>query len=85
MIGSFLAMIPNTKVIILGRFIYGFGGGVMCAAGPKIMGETVPDHLIEEGYGVFTNIAINFFIFVAMMLGIGAPTNKDELGESPYW
>lgn len=84
-IGSVLAMIPNTWVIMVGRFIYGFCSGIFAVAGPKILNETVPAHLLDFGFGCSTNIVINLFVLISMLLGIGMPTDQDKLATTHYW
>lgn len=85
-IGCILSTFPNMGVMIAGRFIYGFGSGVMCVAGPRIMNEIVPNHLMDLGFNSSTNIFINIFSMMSMLLGLGSPKVKDvyECSHS-YW
>lgn len=84
-IGCLMAIIKNIYVLSIGRFLYGYASGVFLAAGPRILNETIPNHLWDKGFGCSTNISVNFFIFIAMLLGIGSPTDPEELRETSYW
>ena len=74
-----LSSIPNLYVICAGRVVYGFVAGVMVVASPKILGETVPTHVMDKGFGIATNLSINFYIMVSMFLGMIMPTKVEEL------
>jgi MFS family permease len=76
-------MIPNTWVIAGGRLLYGFCAGVFLAAGPKILNETVPNHLWDY-FGASTNLAINLFVLVSMLNGIAMP-DGEALKTTNYW
>lgn len=56
-IGSLMSIIANFQVICLGRFIVGLSAGMIMAASPKVIEETIPSHLMCYGYGISTNIA----------------------------
>ena len=44
-IGSLLAIVESFIVICIGRLIFGFATGVLLAAAPKIIEETVPSNV----------------------------------------
>lgn len=78
-------MVPNMIVLSIGRFIYGFAAGIYAVGGPKIMFETIPQHLIDKGFGSTTNISVNIFTMVSMLLGIGMPTVLADVKTTGYW
>lgn len=84
-IGCILSAIPNMGVLCLGRFIYGFASGIFCVAGPRIMNEIIPAHLMDLGFNSSTNIFINIFSMISMLLGLGSPTKVEDLRVSGWW
>jgi len=84
---SLLGMIEVFWVICLSRVLYGFVSGVIVAAAPKWLDETIPSHLIDKGFGASTNLAINIAIMILMVLGTASPDIKDikGLNESNFW
>ena len=47
LIGSILSLSLNLKVMCLGRFMFGTGGGVLLCATSKILEETIPVRLLD--------------------------------------
>lgn len=84
-IGCIMAMIKDMWVLTIGRLLYGYSAGVFLASGPAILNETIPNHLKDKGFGASTNISVNLFIFIAMFLGIGQPTDEVKLASTSYW
>ena len=72
-LGCLVSIVPQFEVICTGRFIHGFAAGVLCCAAPSIIGETVPEHLMDLGFGVSTNLIIMFGVMTCMLLGAGIP------------
>jgi MFS family permease len=83
-VGSLISIVPIFEVICAGRFVHGFAAGVLCCAAPTIIGETVPDHLMDYGFGVSTNLIIMFGVMVYMLLGAGIP-DEAEWETTQYW
>lgn len=75
-IGCLISLVLNFPIMCIGRLIFGFASGVLVIATPKILDETIPAHLMDNGYGVSTNLAINSFVLVNLLLGIGMPTDQ---------
>ena len=73
LLGCLLSLVANVPILCCGRFIYGFACGVIVCATPKILEETIPAHVMDNGYGTSTNLAINIMIMVSLLLGIGMP------------
>jgi len=68
-----LTLISNLWIIILGRLIFGFCTGIYMTAGPRMLDECIPTHLLDS-FGVFTNIYANFGVMLCLILGAGLPT-----------
>ena len=49
-----LTLIENIHLIIIGKLLFGFSSGVLNVAGPKMLDETCPVHLI----GAFGSITV---------------------------
>lgn len=73
-LGCGMSMVPNTYVVIAGRFIYGFSSGILIVAGSTVVHEIIPKHLLDKGYAQSTNLFICFGILISLALGLGAPT-----------
>mmetsp|Transcript_1015 Transcript_1015/g.1839 ORF Transcript_1015/g.1839 Transcript_1015/m.1839 type:complete len:220 (+) Transcript_1015:108-767(+) len=84
-VACLISIVPSIYVICIGRFLHGFAAGVLVSATPKMIDETVPTHIIDNGFGVSTNIIINFAIFGMLFLGEGAPDTIEEKMISKYW
>lgn len=82
-----LSLVANTYVIAVARLGFGLASGFIIAASPKILDETIPAHLIDKGFGMSTNLLINFGVMVATVLAIGNPSEDDydALNDSWYW
>ena len=80
-------LVKNIYLIYIGRIIYGFCTGVFTCATPKIIDDTIPAHVIDKGYGISTNLAINLYVMISMGLGLGMPDNDDEasLKTTQFW
>lgn len=67
-------LIPNLWIIILGRLVFGFCTGIYMTAGPRMLDECIPTHLLGS-FGVYTNIYANFGVMLCLVLGAGLPTD----------
>jgi len=74
-VGCALSLVPNMYVLCIGRTIYGFASGVMVVAAPKILNETIPSHVLDNGYSCSTNLCLNVFILLSMLLSAGMPND----------
>jgi len=75
--------IQNFDLMCLGRVIYGISCGVLACTTPKILDETVPSKLIDQGFGTSTSIIMNVgFLVVNMVAKMGPATN---LADSNFW
>ena len=79
-ISCILCIVPNIYVLCAGRLLYGFVSGVMVVASPMILSETVPGPVMDKGFGIATNLAINFFVMVSFLLGFLMPEDTDIQG-----
>lgn len=84
-VGCAISTVPNMTVMCIGRFIYGFASGIFCVAGPRIMNEIVPTHLMDLGFNSSTNVFINIFTMISMLLGLGQPTEVADLKTSSWY
>ena len=84
---SLLSIIKIFWLLCLTRFLFGFVSGIIVAAAPKWLDETIPHHLIDKGFGASTNLAINIAIMILMILGTGSPDHRNikGLAESNFW
>lgn len=83
-----ISIIEHFVIICIGRFIFGFASGVLLTAAPKVIEETVPDHLQEFGFGASTNIFVMFSIMINLMLGNWIPSDgfdKENLDVDQFW
>ena len=71
--GCFLSIVLEFYTMCLGRFLFGFASGVFVVATPKILDETVPSHVMDNGYGISTNLVINMSVAISFILGVGMP------------
>ena len=87
-ISTVMTLILDVRFIIAGRFLHGLSAGVFMAAGPRMLDETIPSHLIGS-FGVYTNIYAVFGILVCLMLGLGLPQGEKptdaELEADQFW
>lgn len=78
----------NVWVISAGRLLHGLSAGVFMSAGPRMLDETVPVHLIGS-FGVYTNVYANLGILVCLLLGLGLPQGENptdkELDADQFW
>lgn len=69
-IGSLLSLVSEFWTISVGRLLVGFGGGMIMTTSPKVIEETIPAHLINFGYGISTNMALNFATLLDSMVAL---------------
>ena len=85
MVGCGLSVVSNMYVLCLGRFVYGFAAGVFVCASSKVIDETVPGHLLDNGFSISTNLSISVYITISMVLGWFVPDSTDELETTQMW
>ena len=83
--GCLLSIVLQFFIMCLGRFLFGFAAGVFIVATPRILEETVPGHVMDNGYGISTNIAINLSVATSFILGLGMPNNEADLATTGFW
>ena len=64
-------MIGNTYVLFVARFLFGLACGILICATPKIIDESIPPNVMDNGYGISTNLFINIAIFISFLFGLG--------------
>ena len=84
-LSTIMTLFLDYWLICAGRFIFGFSSGVLLAGAPKGVEETVPARLLDYGYGVSTNILINFAVMYSIVLGLGVPQEDSELATTNFW
>ena len=54
---------------------------------PKVIEETIPAHLISFGYGISTNMALNFATLLDSTVALYIPSDDDPdaLNETEIW
>jgi MFS family permease len=57
-LGSSLCVIKDIWSISVGRVLIGFGAGLGISAAPKIIEESIPEHILQYGFGISTNLAV---------------------------
>ena len=87
-IGTAMTLIVNVWVITAGRFLHGLSVGIFMAAGPRMLDETVPIHLLGS-FGVYTNVYANLGVLLCLLLGLGLPQGENptdaELADNTFW
>ena len=61
LLSCLLSLRPEYKVMLLGRFIYGFSIGIFSVFCPKYIAETVPKE-VSGPFGTLNQICISFGI-----------------------
>lgn len=77
-IGCGLSCVADTRIMCVGRWIYGFSAAILLVASSKIVSEIVPTKFLDKGYGVSTNLSINLFFALSFVLGSWVPTTEEE-------
>lgn len=84
--GTLIQMAETLSFILLGRFIYGVGCGLLSISAPRFLEETVPDTKLSLYQPIFmTSTAVG--ILFSLLLGAGLPDESDSqaLKESGFW
>jgi MFS family permease len=58
LLGASITLIADVWCIIIGRFLIGFCSGIFLAVGPRMMDESVPQHLLSH-FGSYTTVYIS--------------------------
>jgi len=85
LIGSLLSLVLDFKVMVLGRFVFGFASGVLLCVAPRILQETIPAKLMDKGFGASTNIILNLCGFCMLVMAMGMPEEQTKLKETYFW
>ena len=75
--------LASFDLMCLGRVLYGISCGVLACTTPKILDETIPSKLIDQGFGTSTSIIMNVGFLVVNMVAKMGPT--DNLATSNFW
>lgn len=85
---SAITIIPtlflNIYLIVLGRLLTGFAGGVLNAGSMRMLEESVPPYLIST-YGPLANVLFSFGLMLADLMGIFIPTDPVEMATTNKW
>lgn len=71
--------------MVISRAIFCYFAGVLVLAAPKVIEETVPNYLIDYGFGSSTGAVINLQVMITMLIGFGYPTIIEERNKSNWW
>ena len=74
----------NFWTICFGRLVLGICGGIFAVALPRMIDETVPNHLLGT-FGIITNLSINTGGMLSIVMGVGLPDPKDEAAKTDYY
>ena len=80
LVATSMTMVLNLPLIIVGRCLFGLCCGILVFAGQRMLEETVPSHMTSK-YGA---VSISFLfggILVALLIGIGLPSDDDTEGQ----
>lgn len=79
-----MTLITSLWLIIIGRLIFGFCTGIYMTAGPRMLDESIPSHLLGS-FGVYTNIYANFGVMLCLVLGAGLQSDPTLYNEDQFW
>jgi MFS family permease len=71
-LGSAITLIADVWCIIIGRFLQGVCSGIFVSVGPRMIDETVPQHLLSH-FGSYTSVYIASGQMIVQLLGLGLP------------
>ena len=66
-------------MMCFGRFVFGFSCGILICTTPKAIDETVPSHMVDNGFGTSTNIIINLSFMLVAVLSLMMPETETAL------
>ena len=78
--GTAMSLYLNVWVISVGRLLHGLSAGIFMSAGPRMLDETVPIHLLGS-FGVYTNVYCNLGVLICLLLGLGLPQQENPTDE----
>lgn len=84
-VGSVVSLSLDYKLMCLGRLFFGLGAGVLLCSSSKIMEETIPVRLLDQGFGTSTNILMQVFNVALLLMAIGMPESQGELQTTQWW
>jgi MFS family permease len=81
--GCFFSVWNNYLIMMLGKFFFGMGAGVLIAVAPRMLEETIPHELLDNGFGATTNIGVDSLsltstIFIMMMPRAGKGKKAED-------
>lgn len=74
----------NIYLIVFGRLLTGFCGGVLNAGGMRMLEESVPPYLIST-YGPLANVLFSAGLMIADLMGFFVPTDLDGMLTTNTW
>jgi len=75
--GSVLSMVKQMEVMVIGRFVYGFGAqGIFMVVTPKFIEETAPLRLKGQ-FGTLSQINLNGGVLTGYLLSFMMPEDQD--------
>jgi len=82
---SLASIAPQFLTIVIARFFFGMSVGFILCAAPKIVVETIPSNLLENGFGSSTNLFTFFFFVINIGLGLLNGTTMMEKDNGYAW
>ena len=76
MVGCVLSIIDNYAIMILGKFLFGMGAGVLIAVAPRMLEETIPHEIFDKGFGAMTNIGVDTLSLTCTIFMIFLPKKE---------
>jgi MFS family permease len=86
LVGTMISMFEFLEMILIGRFIYGIGCGLLSICCGRFLEETVPAHLLSYYQPIFmTSTAVG--AMVSLLLGAGLPldSNPTAQRQDSFW
>ena len=86
-ITSLKSLPKNWPLMVTSRFLFSFFAGIHVSMTPKILDETIPGQLMDYGFAASTNVFINIFLMIELLMGMGYPDDTDSpiLRTTNYW
>ena len=76
LVGVVITLFLDIYCICVGRLIFGLACGVLSICVPRLIEETVPNHLLST-YGSATNFSATLGGMIACLMGAGLPPDDD--------
>lgn len=73
-LGSILSIFDNYILMMIGKFMFGLGAGVMITVAPRVLEETVPPEYFDKfGFGAMTNVGVDVMVLTNTIMVMFMP------------